>query len=170
MESGKLLGPNQVGEIRIKHPYVLSGYHNLHKTDVFDEEGFFKLGDIGYYDDDHYVYVTDRMSEMFKYEHHHLSPADMEVYLLGHPAVAEVVVFGLPHVVDRNHPAACVVLKKEAQATEKELIQYFNSKVADPKQLRGGLMITESLPRTPTGKVKRREARDMFIKAKKDHS
>ena len=147
----------------------MSGYHNLSKPDIFDEDGFYKTGDLGYYDTDKYIYVTDRLSEMFKYKTFQVSPSLVEHTLLNHPAVAEAVVFGVFHPVDMNHPAACVVLKSGMEADKYEIIEFVNSKVSDSHKLRDGLMIVDSIPKTPSGKIQRRSVRDLFIKENIKH-
>lgn len=169
LDTGTPLGPNKEGEICLKSHILMSGYHNFEKPDTFDEEGFLKTGDVGYYDEDQYIYITDRVGEMFKYRINHLSPSVLEETLLKHSAVATAVAFGVPHPVDRNHPAACVVLKKGTNPTVQELQEFVNSKVSDAYQLRAGVMIVDSFPKTPTGKIQKRTLRDMFVKAKKEN-
>ncbi|KAF7279373.1 hypothetical protein GWI33_007316 [Rhynchophorus ferrugineus] len=164
LESGKLLGPNQEGEIRVKSQFIMGGYHKLEDPGVFDEDGFVKMGDLGYYDEDNYIYVLGRLKEMFKYQFFQILPETIENVLLSHPDVEEVVVFGVPHQVDNNHPGAAVVLKQNADVTEEELIDYCNSRVANYRKLRAGLVILDKIPRTATGKVQRRIVRDNFIK------
>ncbi|XP_030767256.1 4-coumarate--CoA ligase 1-like isoform X2 [Sitophilus oryzae] len=164
LETGKPLGPNQEGEIRIKSPYVTSGYHHLDKTDIFDEDGFIKMGDLGYYDDDHYIYVTDRIKEIFKYQNGQVTPSIIENTLLSHPAVEEAAAFDIPHRVDDNHPAALVVLKPDQSLEAKELIDFTDQHLTDSHRLRGGVIIVNSIPRTPSGKVQRRILKDFFGK------
>ncbi|KAF7279372.1 hypothetical protein GWI33_007315 [Rhynchophorus ferrugineus] len=170
LESGKLLGPNQQGEIRVKSRYTMSGYHKLNADDVFDENGFMKIGDYGYYDEDKYVYVLGRLKEMFKYQFFQILPETIEQMLIKHPAVQEAVVFGVPHAEDNNHPGAVVTLKPNVQVTPGELIEYCHSKVADYRKLRAGLVIMDAIPKTVTGKVQRRLVRDIFIKMKSEKS
>lgn len=168
LDSGALLGPNKEGEICVKSPFLFLGYHKFEKPDTFDEDGFLKMGDVGYYDEDKYIYITDRIGEMFKYRINHISPSLVEHILLSHPAVAEAVVFGVPHEIDKNHPGASVVLRKGANATIQELLEFTNPKVTNAYQLRAGLTIVEALAKTPTGKVQRRIARNLFIETKKE--
>ncbi|XP_030767260.1 4-coumarate--CoA ligase 1-like isoform X1 [Sitophilus oryzae] len=164
VDTGKLLGPNQEGEIRLKTPYLMCGYHNLDKTDSFDEDGFLKMSDLGYYDIDHYIYVTDRIKEMFKYQGNQVSPSTIENSLLSHPSVEEAVVFGVPHRIDNNHPAALVVVKPGQRLEAKELIDFTDLRLADTHRLRGGVIIVNSIPKTPTGKAQRRSLKEMFGK------
>ncbi|CAG9765024.1 unnamed protein product [Ceutorhynchus assimilis] len=162
VDTRKPLGPNQTGEICIKSEYMMGGYHKFSNPNVFDEDGFLKTGDVGYYDEDGYVYVTDRIGEMFKYQSYQISPTVLETALLQHPAVGEAVAFGLSDPVNRNLPAACVVLK--FNASEQELKKFIESKLGDRYQLRGGIKFVEKIPRTPSGKYQRRGAKELFLK------
>ncbi|CAG9765022.1 unnamed protein product [Ceutorhynchus assimilis] len=164
----KPVGPNQEGEIHIKSNFIMSGYHKYSKPDIYDKDGFLKSGDVGYYDQDGYLYVTDRISEMFKYKTNQISPTVLDNIIAQHPAVKEALAFGVPHFVDRNHAAACVVIKANAKVTPTELEEFVNKQVSDAYKLRGGVMILESLPKSATGKYLRRTARDLFIKFKND--
>ncbi|XP_060523021.1 uncharacterized protein LOC132700001 isoform X2 [Cylas formicarius] len=163
VETRTPVGPAQQGEILIKSPYLFTGYYKLEKPDTFDDEGFLKQGDLGYYDEDGYVYVTDRISETFKYRTFHVSPSLVERVFLQHPAVQEGVVFGIPHHGDRFHPAACVVPKKDCDINVDELIEFVNARVSDSHHIRAGLQLLESLPRTLTGKIQRRLVKEKFL-------
>ncbi|XP_060522304.1 luciferin 4-monooxygenase-like [Cylas formicarius] len=167
VETRTLVGPNQQGELLIKSPYLSTGYHKLDKPDSFDEEGFLKQGDLGYYDEDGYVYVTDRISETFKYQLFHVSPALIEEVFQQHPSVHEAVVFGVPHHGDRFHPAACVVPKKGSDIDVDELIEFVNARVSDSHRIRAGVKVVGSLSRTLTGKIQRRSAKEQFLNIQK---
>lgn len=69
-ESGKKLGPNEQGEICLKGDMLMKGYYKneMVNKESFTEDGFFKTGDVGYYDDEEYLYITDRMKELIKYK------------------------------------------------------------------------------------------------------
>ncbi|XP_060522586.1 luciferin 4-monooxygenase-like [Cylas formicarius] len=159
------VGPNQQGEMLIRTPYMLSGFYKLEKPDSFDDEGFLKQGDLGYYDDDGYIYITDRISETFKYRTFHVSPSLIEEVFLQHPSVREAVVFGVAHPVDMFHPAACVVPKKDSDIDVDELIDFVNARVSDSHQIRGGVKMVGVLPKTPTGKIQRRTVKEDFLKS-----
>ncbi|CAH2100711.1 unnamed protein product [Euphydryas editha] len=96
LNSRNPVGANQRGEICFKSPSLTKGYIGG-PVDCFDEDGFFKTGDIGYYDEDKYLYVVDRIKDVIKYDSFTLPPAEMEAVLLQHPAVLEVGVVGAPH-------------------------------------------------------------------------
>jgi 4-coumarate--CoA ligase len=164
LDNDEVLGPNRKGEICIKARSVMKGYHNLDSSDVFDEDGFLKSGDIGYYDDDGYLYVVERVKEMFKYLSWHIVPSLVESVLLEHPAVEEAAVFGLPRNEEEGEvPTACVVLKEQCQVTEQEIKDFVAVRVSDREQLRGGVFFVEKLARTPTGKLMRKDIKNNVI-------
>ncbi|XP_060522585.1 luciferin 4-monooxygenase-like isoform X2 [Cylas formicarius] len=163
VETRKPVGPNQQGELLIRTPYMLSGYYKMEKPESFDDEGFLRQGDLGYYDDDGYIYITDRISETFKYRTFHVSPSLIEEVFLQHPSVRQAVVFGIPHPIDRFHAAACVVPKKNSDIKVDELIEFVNARVSGSHRIRGGVKIVEALPKTPSGKIQRRTVKEEFL-------
>ncbi|KAK4873125.1 hypothetical protein RN001_015154 [Aquatica leii] len=111
--SKKALGPNQSGELRIKTEYQMNGYYKMDASSEWDSDGFFRTGDIAYYDENFCFYVTDRIREIFKYQSWQISPFKIESVLKTHPAVEDAVVIGIPHTIDTERPAALVVLRKD---------------------------------------------------------
>ncbi|XP_060520749.1 luciferin 4-monooxygenase-like isoform X2 [Cylas formicarius] len=166
IEKRAVLGPNHQGEILVRSPYLMKGYYNMEKPDAFDDQGFLKTGDIGYFDEDEYLYVTDRIHEVFKYQTSQVSPVAIERVLAEHPAIKEAVVFGVPHEVDRFHPAACIVLKKDSSVDVQEVAEFVSARVSDKNKLRGGVIVIDRIPRTPTGKIQRRSIRDYFLRCR----
>lgn len=137
---------------------LFKGYYKMDSSAAFDKDGFVKTGDIAYYDDDQCIYVIERIKEMFKFKGWHIVPSFLEGILLEHPAVKEVAIFGKPQE-GGDAPCACVVLKDGYKVSEKELQTFFASKVCEREALVGGITFAKSLPKTPTGKVLRREVR-----------
>ncbi|XP_030767269.1 4-coumarate--CoA ligase-like [Sitophilus oryzae] len=164
LTTGHLLGHNQEGEIRIRSPSSMSGYHNLDTNAAFDEDGFLKIGDLGYYDQDHYVYVTGRVNDTFKYQTNQIIPSVIENVIVPHPAVVETVAFGVKHLVDNNHPGALVVLQPMSEVDAKELMVYTNERVSNSHRLRAGILVVNDIPKTPTGKIQRRTIKEMLNK------
>ncbi|XP_017769312.1 PREDICTED: 4-coumarate--CoA ligase 1-like [Nicrophorus vespilloides] len=162
-ETGKLLTANKSGEIRVKYPHILNGYHKQDHSDIFDEEGFIKTGDIGHYDETCSLYVYDRLKDMFKYQSWHIVPASVENVIREHPEVAEVVVFGIPHEIDGDHPAAAITLIKDAKVTAPELDEFVTERVHERQRLRAGIFIVDHIPKTPTGKMLRRKIREQIL-------
>ncbi|KAF2890250.1 hypothetical protein ILUMI_15923, partial [Ignelater luminosus] len=163
-ETEETLGPNQRGELRVKTPFALNGYYNLDSSGIWDANGWLKTGDIVYYDEDEYFYVVDRIKEMLKFQSYHVAPTAIEGVLLGHPSIAGAVVIGIPHVEDGDHPAAAVVLKDpQDKITPEEIVKYIEGKVDDRQRLRGGVMIIPKIPTTATGKIRRIDAKKLFL-------
>ncbi|XP_046992268.1 4-coumarate--CoA ligase 1-like [Schistocerca americana] len=130
-----------------------------------DKEGWIHTGDVGHYDADGNFYVVDRVKELVKYRGVHVSPSELEAWLLGHPQVSEAVVVGLPHDEDQEHPAAFVVLAQGATVTTDELKQLVKEKArgSEEKLLHGGVFLVDSIPRMATGKVSRGQLRQSLL-------
>lgn len=156
-ESGKALGPNEVGEIYIKGPENTIGYYNRPDADAenFSSDGYIKSGDAGYFDDDGLTFIVDRYKELIKYDTCQVAPSELESILLSHESVAEAAVVGMPDEVHGEIPKAFVVLKNEADVSEDELLAHVNDQVADIKRIRGGIVFVEVLPKIGLGKVDR---------------
>ncbi|XP_050359869.1 uncharacterized protein LOC126779774 [Nymphalis io] len=162
VETREPLGPHQRGEICCKSPTLLQGYIGG-EVDYLDEEGFFKTGDLGYYDEDQYVYVVDRIKDIIKYNCFAVYPFELEAVLLQHPSVHEVGVVGAPHGEAQELPTAFVVLKPGTQVTEQELIDFFNKTVAQNEmQMAGGVRFINELPRGAGLKLDRKKLRSML--------
>ncbi|XP_077257097.1 luciferin 4-monooxygenase-like [Temnothorax americanus] len=165
-ESGKVLGPNQSGEICIKLPGIMTGYYkNPEATkSTVDEEGWLHSGDIGYFDDDGELFIMDRIKDLIKYRAYQISPTEVVNVLTSHPAVLEAVVIGVPHAIDDEHPIAFVIKKPGAKVTEQELIDFVANNMMDHCKLRAGVIFSESFPYTGSGKISRKDLKAMAKK------
>ncbi|XP_049952012.1 uncharacterized protein LOC126462148 [Schistocerca serialis cubense] len=157
LETGKCLGPGVDGELFFKGWAIMEEF--------VDKEGWIHTGDVGHYDADGNFYVVDRVKELVKYRGVHVSPSELEAWLLGHPQVSEAVVVGLPHDEDQEHPAAFVVLAQGATVTTDELWQLVKEKArgSEEKLLHGGVFLVDSIPRMATGKVSRGQLRHSLL-------
>ncbi|KAF2884761.1 hypothetical protein ILUMI_21415, partial [Ignelater luminosus] len=164
-ETEEILGANQPGELRLKTKYVLNGYYKQDSSHIWDDDGWYKTGDIVYYDDDLCFYVVDRIKEMLKYRAWHVPPAVIEACLLSHPAIANAVVIGIPHELDGDHPMAIIVLKDSYKnISTEEIHKYVEERLDDNKKLRGGIKIVEFIPTNGTGKIQRRNIKNMVLR------
>lgn len=164
IETGQPLGPNQKGEIRVKSPSLMKGYYETNTSTAFDNDGFLKTGDIGYYNEKSCFFVIERLKEMFKYLSWHIVPSAIEAVLLEHPAIKEAVVFGLPRSEEEGEvPAACVVLKKHCNVNKQQIEDFIAARVSDYEKLRGGVFFVEVLQKTPSGKLMRKEIRSSIL-------
>ncbi|XP_071573786.1 luciferin 4-monooxygenase-like [Temnothorax nylanderi] len=162
-ESGKVLGPNQSGEICIKLPGIMTGYYkNPEATkSTVDEEGWLHSGDIGYFDNDGELFIVDRIKDLIKYRAYQISPTEVVNVLTSHPAVLEAVVIGVPHAIDDEHPIAFVIKRPGAKVTEQELIDFVANNTMDHCKLRAGVIFLESFPYTGSGKISRKDLKAM---------
>jgi oxalate---CoA ligase len=154
-EGGTLLQAGDVGEIVIRGPNVTSGYENNPQANA---EGFlngwFRTGDQGSKDADGYLSLTGRLKEIINRGGEKVSPREVDEVLMDHPAVNQVVCFGMPHPKLGEEVAAVVVLKEGAKATERELQDFAGQRVADYKVPKKILFMDE-IPKGATGKLQR---------------
>lgn len=157
LETGQSVGPGVDGELCFRCWVFLDQF--------LDEDGWRHTGDVGHYDADGNFYVVDRVKELVKYRGVHVSPSEMEGWLLGHPQVSEAVVVGLPHDEDQEHPAAFVVLAPGATVTPQQLRELVKEKAcgSEEKLLHGGVFVVESIPRVAAGKVSRGRLRTALL-------
>ncbi|CAG9863045.1 unnamed protein product [Phyllotreta striolata] len=167
-ETGRTLGPNQVGEICLKGLLIMKGYYrNPQATaETFTEDGWLRTGDLGYYDEDEFFFIIDRLKELIKYKGFQVAPAELEAILLNHPKVLDVGVVGAPDENVGELPVAFVVKKPGMEVTEQELIETVNKKVSPHKRLRGGVVFVNAIPKNPSGKILRRELRKIIPHSK----
>ena len=151
------------GEICVRGPQVMVGYwRNPEATAaVIDDEGWFHTGDIGQADDEGYVWVIDRVKDMVISGGENVYPAEVENMLLGHPAVADAAVIGLPSPKWGEVPLAVVVVKKGATLDEAELLAWCKGKLATFKLPKAAVVVAE-IPRNPSGKILKRILREQF--------
>lgn len=153
-KAGEVLPPGATGEVSIKGPNVFGGYEgNAEANAESFSNGWFRTGDQGYLDAEGYVTLVGRIKELINRGGEKISPREIDDTLLTHPAVAEAVCFGIADRVYGEEVAAAVVLNGEA--TESDLIAHCRSSLSDFKVPRT-IYIVESIPRTATGKIQRR--------------
>jgi acyl-CoA synthetase (AMP-forming)/AMP-acid ligase II len=154
-EDGGLLAPGETGEIVIRGPNVTAGYENNPKANAEGwRAGWFRTGDQGVMDADGYVSITGRLKEIINRGGEKVSPREVDEILMDHPAVAQVVCFGMPHPKLGEEVAAAVVLREGQTATERELQAFVSSRAAEykvPKKI----LILDEIPKGATGKLQR---------------
>ncbi|HZM83963.1 MAG TPA: long-chain fatty acid--CoA ligase [Candidatus Limnocylindrales bacterium] len=146
-----------VGEIAIRGHNIMKGYWaNPEATAAAIPDGWFRSGDLAKQDEDGYFYIVDRKKDLIIRGGYNVYPREVEEVLYEHPAVAEAAVIGVPHQEWGEEVAAAVALKPGTTATEQELIDFVKERIAAYKYPRQ-LWIMDSLPKTATGKILRRE-------------
>ncbi|XP_039261704.2 uncharacterized protein LOC120337870 [Styela clava] len=164
IETGKELGIGEDGEIVAKGPQMMKGY--LQNPDAtartIDLEGWIHTGDIGHYDENGMLYVVDRLKELIKYKGFQVAPAELEALLLTHPDILDAAVIGVPHPDAGEVPKAFIV-KRDAALTAEDVEWFVAKELAHYKKLRGGVEFLETIPKSPSGKILRRELRKLPI-------
>lgn len=125
-ETGRLLGPNQRGEIHLKGNSIMKGYvGNKEATSAtIDSDGWLHTGDVGYYNDNGEWFVVDRLKELIKYKGFQVPPAELEAILLTHPDVDDVGVIGIPDPLCGELPFAFVVRQTNSSINEQDIIRF----------------------------------------------
>ena len=128
MESCHPLGPNQSGELCFKGTFITKGYYRnpeaTQSTYSNGDGGWLFTGDVGYYDEDGFFYIIDRIKELIKYKGFQVPPAELEGLLLLHPKIKDAGVVGKPDEEAGELPTAFVVRQPGADISEDEIIQY----------------------------------------------
>jgi oxalate---CoA ligase len=154
-EDGALLATGAVGEIVIRGENVTPGYENNVKANAEAfTNGWFRTGDQGTMDAQGYIAITGRLKEIINRGGEKVSPREVDEVLMDHPAVAQVVTFGIPHDKLGEEVGAAVVLREGHSATDKEIREYAATRLADFKVPRK-LLIMDEIPKGATGKLQR---------------
>lgn len=162
-DTGRDCGLNQPGEIWARGPQVTMGYLDNPKAtaETFDADGFLHTGDIGIIDDEGFISVTDRLKEMVKVKGIGVAPAELENLLLGHPAVRDCAVTGIPDDRAGERPKAFVVPKQpgDAAATAGQLMRFVRETKTRHKWL-AEVEFLDEIPKSAAGKILRKKLRD----------
>ncbi|WAR20164.1 4CL3-like protein [Mya arenaria] len=124
-ETSTSLGRNEVGELCVKGPQNMKGYHGNEKAtrEMIDKDGWLHTGDMGYFTDNDRLVISDRLKELIKYKGMQVAPAELEDVIHKHPAVQDVAVIGVPDERAGELPQAFVVCKPNVNATEDDIKQ-----------------------------------------------
>jgi len=159
-EDGSMLPINAVGEIAIRGPQVMKGY--WHKPDetakVFTREGWFRTGDMGFMNELGQFKITDRKKDMIIVSGFKVFPNEVEDVVMMNPKVMEVAAIGVPDEKS-GEAVKIVVVKKDESLTDRELLDHCRQHLTNYKVPRMVEFRTEPLPKTPIGKILRRELR-----------
>ena len=165
-KSGNPLPPDEVGEIVIKHEVLMKGYWNKKEaTSSAIVNGWFHTGDAGYFDDEGFLFIHDRVKDMIVSGGENIYPAEVENALFAHPDITDVAVVGIPDDNWGEAVLAFVVTHPETSVTETNIVEFAKSRIAGykvPKHIE----FVETLPRNPSGKILRRELRDPYWEGK----
>ena len=146
------------GEIWFRGPQAFKGYLNNPEMtrDTITTDGWVRTGDVGYIDDDGYLFITDRLKELIKVKGFQVAPAELEALLYTHPLVADAAVLGRADERDGERPVAYIVPRSELEPNE--LKQWIAERVSAYKQL-ADVIVCEEIPKSLSGKILRRVLR-----------
>ncbi len=166
-EQGKEVPPGEVGEICGRGPILMPGYYK--RPDLTSQaivDGWLHSGDLGYVDEDGFLYLVDRKKDMIISGGVNVYPRDIEEVVVQHPAVREAAVFGVPHEKWGETPVAAVVLREPGAVTAGELRDWVNERVGAKFQRVAEVVVKDDLPRNVAGKTLKREMRKPYWEGK----
>jgi acyl-CoA synthetase (AMP-forming)/AMP-acid ligase II len=154
-DSGERLGAGETGELWVRGPQLMAGYlgDETATAATIDAQGWLHTGDLGFFDEDDYLYVVDRLKELIKVRGYQVAPAQLEAELVLHPAVADAAVVPRPDEEAGEVPVAYVALRAHAEPAA--IAAWVAERVAPYKRL-ADVIVVEEVPRNPTGKLLRR--------------
>ncbi len=154
-DDNNFLPPGQVGEIIIRTPRIMKGYAGR-EDDAALAEGWRATGDLGWVDDDGYVFFAGRKDDMIIRGGENIAPAEIETVLMSHPAVDEAAVIGIPSVEWGQTVKAFIVLRPGQKASTADLQEFCRTRLASFKRPEE-IAFIEALPKNPLGKILRKE-------------
>ena len=162
-EAGNRLSPNTVGEISIRSQANMLGYWSMPEATAacLQPDGFLRSGDVGYLDEDGYLFISDRLKNMIITGGENVSPAEIEAVLCGYPNVVEAAVIGIPDARWGEAVNAVIVSDTGSAITEEDLRKWTRSKLAGYKVPKAFHFVTE-IPKNPSGKVLHRQLREFY--------
>ena len=162
-DSGQDLPIDEEGELWIRGPQVMKGYLNKPQAtaETLDEDGWLHTGDIARVDGDGHVYIVDRLKELIKVKGFQVAPAELEALLVDHAEITDAAVVGRPDEESGEVPLAFVVAGPDSGLDEQAVKDYVAEHVATYKHL-GEVRFTEAIPKSASGKILRRELRELI--------
>lgn len=157
-DDGNAQGVEQEGEVWLRGPMIMKGYHNLpnETAQVLTADGYFKTGDLGKLDPDGYLHITGRKKELIISAGEKIVPREVEEVLTKHPAVAEAAVVGRKDPSRGEVPVAFVTLKEGQTATPDALRNFARDQNLPNFKIPKDVIVVPELPHSPTGKVLKR--------------
>jgi acyl-CoA synthetase (AMP-forming)/AMP-acid ligase II len=162
--SGQELPGGQLGEIVVRGPRIMKGYwKDEERTEkAFTPDGWYRTGDMGYKDDEGYIYLAGRGDDVIVRGGENIGPDEVESVLSTHPKIEEAAVIGVKDEEWGQQVRAVVRLKKGQSASEKEIIDFSRPHLAGFKRPTSVVFVTEELPKSAVGKTLRRDLRQKY--------
>ncbi|CAM0875966.1 unnamed protein product [Alopecurus aequalis] len=159
--TGEPLSAGQEGELCVRGPVIMTGYvgDDEANADAFDSKGWLKTGDLCYIDQDGFLFVVDRLKELIKYKAYQVPPAELELVLQSLPEILDAAVMPYPDEEAGQIPMALVVRQPGSKVTEAQVMEHVAKQVAPYKKIRK-VVFVDSIPKSPAGKILRRQLSD----------
>ncbi|KAJ7273168.1 hypothetical protein C8J57DRAFT_1128890 [Mycena rebaudengoi] len=160
-DSGKDCPPNTPGEVLVRGPTVTKGYYNnaAANQETF-KDGFLYTGDIGFFKDGR-LHIVDRKKELIKYKGIQVAPAELEALLISHPHILDAGVIGVHDQEQATEVPRAYVVADKTVISARDIQEFVKSHLASHKQLRGGVEFVPAIPKSPSGKILRKDLRAM---------
>jgi cyclohexanecarboxylate-CoA ligase len=160
---GHRASPGEEGEIRLKGPQVISGYLDATlDAEAFDDEGYFRSGDLGIVDAEGYVTITGRLKDVIIRHGENISAKEVEDLLYSHPAVADVAVIGLPDPKTGERACAVVAVTNGQSLLIADMVAYLKDQGLRVQAIPEQLEVVDVVPRNPAGKILKHTLRERF--------
>ncbi|KAI9072258.1 hypothetical protein K1719_045762 [Acacia pycnantha] len=166
-KTGAFMPPGSSGELWLRGPSIMTGYLNNEEATMstIDKDGWLHTGDVGWFDQDGYIHLSDRLKDIIKYKGYQISPADLEAVLILHPEIVDVAIIGVNDEETGEIPVAFVVRKVGSTLSQKTILDYVVQQVAPYKKVRK-VVFTDSIPRSAAGKILKRQLRRNYLTSK----
>ena len=160
---GRVAGPGEEGEIRLKGPQVITGYLDPSlDAEAFDDDGYFRTGDLGIVDADGFVTITGRLKDVIIRHGENISAKEVEDLLYAHPSVADVAVIGLPDPKTGERACAVVAVAEDQAFDFDDMVTYLKGKGLRVNAVPEQLELVDVVPRNPAGKILKHNLRARF--------
>ena len=160
-EAGKVSAPGTRGEIVVRGANVTAGYEPNEANSESFRNGWFRTGDLGYFDSDCYLFLTGRQKEIINRGGEKISPFEIDQALLEHPEIVQAVAFAVPHPLLGENVAAALVVRDPVRTTEAIIRRYLSGRLASFK-MPAHLLIVDDIPKSATGKIQRAAVASTF--------
>ena len=163
-KNGNECAPGEIGEICGRGPMMMPGYYkrpDLTKKTIVN--GWIHSGDLGFMDEDGFLFLVDRVKDMIISGGVNVYPKDIEEVIIKHPMISEVAVFGVPDKKWGEIPIAAIIFHKGKNIAAKDLITWINQRVHAKFQKVADIQVFEDFPRNIAGKTLKREMREIYV-------
>ncbi|KAF4551519.1 AMP-binding enzyme-like protein 24 [Elsinoe fawcettii] len=167
-DDGKDVPVGKPGEILLRGPVISRGYFNNPKANAEAyRDGWYCTGDIGYFNSSNGLfYIIDRKKELIKYKGLQVAPAELEALLLNHDLILDAAVIGVPIEDGYNEAPRAYVVADHKKISAEAIKKYIAENAASHKQLRGGVVFLDVIPKSPSGKILRKDLRELAKREK----